>query len=58
MFPFQRQGPAEDRRDTIKSLGGFMYLIEKGGETGGFFVFVIVLNRCSTKLTFFRRKEL
>ncbi len=37
MFPFQRQGPAEDRRDTIKSLGGFMYLIEKGGETGGFF---------------------
>ena len=37
MFPFQRQCPAEDRRDTIKSLGGFMHLIEKGGETGGFF---------------------
>ena len=35
-----------------------MHLIEKGGETGGFFVFVIVLNRYSTKLTFFRRKEL
>jgi hypothetical protein len=35
-----------------------MHLIEKGGETRGFFVFVIVLNRCSTKLTFFRRKEL
>ena len=58
MFPFQRKGPGSDRRDTIKSLGGFMHLIEKGGETRGFFVFVIVLKRCSTKLTFFRRKEL
>jgi len=56
MFPFQRLGPVEDRRDTIKSHRGFMHLIEKGGETGVFFV--IVLNRCTTKLTFFRRKEL
>ncbi len=37
MFPFQRLGPVEDRRDTIKSLGDFMHLKEKGGETGGFF---------------------
>jgi hypothetical protein len=56
MVPFQRQGPAKDRWDTIKLLSNFMHLIEKGGETGGFFV--IVLDRCTTKLTFFRRKEL
>lgn len=37
MFPFQRQGPAKYRRDTIKSLRDFMHFIEKGGETGGFF---------------------
>jgi hypothetical protein len=36
MFPFQRKGPGSDRRDTIKSLGGFMHLTEKGGETGVF----------------------
>ncbi len=56
MFPFQRKGPGSDRRDTIKSRGDFVHFIEKGGETGVFFV--IVLKRCSTKLTFFRRKEL